>query len=82
MDWNALIREISHALPELSLWMHSVPVIDGDGQTEESVGFAVQRESEPRGRWYLVVFFRLVPDPDAIGSDGGFLPGRGEDVSD
>jgi hypothetical protein len=41
-----------------------------------------QRESGPKGHWYTVVFFAVVPDPDAVGPDCAFLPGRGEEVSD
>ena len=82
MDWNALIRHISRALPGLGLWMQCVPVFDDDAPTEEGVGLAVQRASGPKGRWYTVVFFSVVPDPGATGVDGTFLPGRGEEVAD
>ena len=63
--------------------MQSVPVLDEpDAPTGEGVGLAIQRESGPKGRWYEVVFFRVVPDEAALGSDGDFLPGRGEEASD
>ncbi len=62
VDWNAMIRHISGALPGLGLWMQCVPVFDEDSPTEEGVGLAIQRESGPKGRWYTVVFFSVVPD--------------------
>ncbi|MDQ3316864.1 MAG: hypothetical protein M3522_05955 [Actinomycetota bacterium] len=82
VDWNALIRLIDRSLPGRGLWMHCAPVFDPDRPTEEGVGLAVQRESGPKGRWYVVVFFSVVPSPEAVGPDGDFLPGRGEEVSD
>jgi hypothetical protein len=82
VNWNALIRHIDRSLPGRGLWMHCAPVFDSDRPTEEGVGLAVQRESGPRGRWYLVVFFAVVPSTEAVGPDGGFLPGRGDDVCD
>ncbi len=82
MDWNALIRHIDRALPGRGLWMLCVPVFDGDRTTEEGVGLAIQRESGPKDRWYSTVFFSVVPDPDAVGADGTFLPGRGEQAAD
>ena len=82
MDWNALIRHISCALPGLGLWMQCVPVFDDDAPTEEGVGLAIQRQSGPKGRWYTVVFFSVVPDPAAVGEGGTFLPGRGDEVAD
>lgn len=83
VDWNALIRRVNAELPGLCLWMHCAPVFDDDAPTEEGVGLAIQRESGTRDsrRWYLVVFFSVVPDLEAVGVDGGFLPGRGEEVS-
>jgi len=82
MDWNALIRHIDRALPGRGLWMQCVPVFDSDRPTEEGIGLAIQRESGPKGRWYSTIFFSVVPDPDAVGADGGFLPGRGEEAAD
>ena len=82
MDWNALIRHIDRALPGRGLWMQCVPVFESDRPTEEGVGLAIQRESGPKGRWYSPVFFSVVPDPVAVGADGHFLPGRGEEASD
>lgn len=82
MDWNDLIRKINRELPGLSLWMHCAPVLDDDSPTEQGVGLAVQREAGPKGRWFLVVFFELLPDPDALDAGGHFLEGRGEDPSD
>ena len=84
VDWNDLIRKIDRELPGLSLWMHCAPVLDDDSEIEQGVGLAVQRESGPGnpGRWYLVVFFEVLPDPEALDGDGRFLEGRGEDVSD
>jgi len=87
MEWNALIRKINRELPGLSLWMHCAPVLDDDAETEQGVGLAVQRELRPGnpGRWYLVVFFELLPDPGALDGDpasGRFLEGRGDDPSD
>ncbi len=64
------------------MWMLCVPVFDGDRTTEEGVGLGIQRESGPKGHWYSTVFFSVVPDPDAIGADGIFLPGRGEEAPD
>ncbi|MBA3388551.1 MAG: hypothetical protein H0U02_04185 [Rubrobacter sp.] len=82
VDWNALIRQIDRSLPGLSLWMHCAPVFDDDSPTEESVGLAIQRQSGPKGRWYVVVFFRVVPDPAAVDEVGLFPPGRGQETSD
>ena len=82
VDWNALIRHIDRSLPGRGLWMQCVPVFDDDAPTEEGVGLAVQRASGPKGRWYAVVFFRVVPDEDALAQGGDFLPGRGDDASD
>ena len=62
--------------------MQSVPVLDDDSPIDEGVGLAIQRESGPKGRWYEVVFFRVVPDEEALRADGDFLPGRGEETSD
>ena len=87
VDWNDLIRKINRELPGLSLWMHCAPVLDDDAPTEQGVGLALQRESGPGGigaprRWYLVVFFELLPDPRALDDGGSFLRGRGDDASD
>lgn len=83
MHWNALIRHIHRALPGLTLWMQSVPVLDRpDAPTWEGVGLAIQRESGPKGRWYEVVFFRVVPDEEALAPSGDFLDGRGIETSD
>lgn len=84
VDWNALIRRVDRSLPGRGLWMHCAPVFDSDRPTEEGAGLAVQRESGPGnpGRWYVVVFFSVVPSPEAVGPDGDFLPGRGEEASD
>lgn len=64
--------------------MQCVPVFDAlDAPTEEGVGLAIQRESGPKGRWYKVVFFRVVPDQDALDPESGdFLPGRGDETDD
>ena len=64
--------------------MQCVPVFDdaaGAG-TEEGVGLAIQREGDASGRWYAVVFFRVVPDEGALERGGDFLPGRGDEVAD
>lgn len=82
VDWNALIRRIDRALPGLYLWMHCAPVFDHDAPTEEGVGLAIQRLSGPKGRWYMVVFFSVTPDPAAVDEDGLFPPGRGQETSD
>lgn len=82
VEWNVLISKIDRELPGLSLWMHCAPVLDDDTETEQGVGLAVQRESGPKGRWYLVVFFELLPDRDALDDEGRFLEGRGDDPSD
>lgn len=82
VDWNELVRHIDRSLPGLCLWMQCVPVRDDDSAAEEGVGLAVQRLSEPEGRRYLVVFFSVLPDPDATGERGAFLPGRGERIAD
>ena len=82
MHWNEQISHIHRSLPGLTLWMQCVPLLDDDSATEEGVGLATQRESEPKGRWYDVVFFRVVADAGAPGADGDFLPGRGEEISD
>lgn len=84
VDWNALIRHIDRSLPGRGLWMQCVPVFDApDAPTEEGVGLAIQRESGPKGRWYKVVFFRVVPDEDALDPENGdFLPGRGDETAD
>lgn len=82
VDWNDLIRNINRELPGLSLWMHCAPVLDDDSEIEQGVGLAVQREWGPKGRWYLVVFFELLPEPDTLDNAGRFLEGRGDDVSD
>ncbi len=87
VDWNALIRHIDRSLPGRGLWMQCVPVFDAPdaagGATEEGVGLAIQRESGPKARWYKVVFFRVVPDEEALDeSTGDFLPGRGDETAD
>lgn len=82
VDWNELIRKISRELPGLSLWMHCAPVLDDDSEIEQGVGLALQRESGPKGRWYLVVFFDVVPDPEALDDEGGLLERGGDDPSD
>ncbi len=82
VDWNDLIRKINRELPGISLWMHCAPVLDDDSEIEQGVGLAVQRESGPKGRWYLVVFFGVVPEPEALADHGRFLAGRGEDPAD
>jgi hypothetical protein len=80
--WNELVRHIDRSLPGRGLWMQCVPVLDGDSPTESGVGLAVQKEYGPKGDWYTVVFFTVVPDPDALAEDGDFLPDRGEETSD
>ncbi len=80
--WNELIRHIDRFLPGRGLWMQCVPVLDEDSPTESGVGLAIQKECGPKGNWYTVVFFTVVPDPDALADDGAFLPGRGEKTSD
>jgi hypothetical protein len=87
VDWNALVRHIDRSLPGRGLWMQCEPVFDDDRPTEEGVGLAIQREPAGTpagnpGRWYTVAFFSVVPAPEAVGDDGRFLPGRGEEVSD
>jgi len=62
--------------------MQCVPVWDGDSPTEEGVGLAITAEHGPEAYWYNVVFFSVIPDPDATATDGDFLPGRGEYYSD
>jgi hypothetical protein len=82
VDWNELVRHIDRSLPGRGLWTQCVPVLDGDSSTESGVGLAIQKEYGPRTNWYSVVFFSVVPDPDALADDGDFLPGRGEETSD
>lgn len=83
VDWNALVRHIDRSLPGLCLWMQCVPVRDDDSATEEGVGLALQRLSEPDGRRrYLVVFFSIFPSSDATDERSQFLPGRGERTDD
>lgn len=83
MEFNALCRLISRSLPGRTKWMQCVPVLDDSSEaTEEGVGLAINAETGPESYWYNVVFFSVVPDPDATADGGGFLVGRGEDVSD
>ncbi|MEW6638386.1 MAG: hypothetical protein AB1425_16405 [Actinomycetota bacterium] len=82
VDWNELIRHIDKSLPGRGLWMQCVPVFDEDSPTESGVGLAIQKEYGPGTNWYTVVFFSVVPDPDALADDGDFLPGRGEETAD
>jgi hypothetical protein len=82
MDWNELIRHIDKSLPGRGLWMQCVPVLDEDSPTESGVGLAIQKEYGPGTNWYTVLFFTVVPDPDALAEGGDFLPGRGEKTSD
>jgi hypothetical protein len=82
VNWNELIRHIDGSLPGRGLWMQCVPVLDDDSPTESGVGLAIQKEYGSKGDWYTVVFFSVVPDPDALADDGDFLPGRGEKTAD
>ena len=82
VDWNALIRHIDRFLPGRGLWMQCIPVFDDDKPTEEGVGLAIQREEGPRSHWYTVLFFTLVPIPEALTPGGEFLAGRGADPFD
>lgn len=82
VHWNELVRQIDRSLPGRGLWMHCAPVFDDDRPTEEGVGLALQRESGPETRRYVVVFFSVIPDPGAVAPGGRFAPGRGEEVSD
>ncbi len=82
VHWNELIRHIDGSLPGRGLWMQCVPVLDDDSPTESGVGLAIQKEYGPKENWYTVLFFTVVPDPDALAEGGGFLPGRGEKTSD
>lgn len=82
MDFNALCKLISRSLPGRTKWMRCVPVFDDESPTEEGIGLAITAERGPESYWYNVVFFTVVPSPDATADDGDFLPGRGEDASD
>jgi len=82
MDYNALCNLVNHSLPGRTKWMQCVPVRDDDSPTEEGVGLAISAEHGPEAYWYNVVFFSVIPDPDATATDGDFLPGRGEYYSD
>ncbi len=82
MDWIELIRRIDRSLPGRGLWMQCVPVFDEAFPTEEGVGLAIQKEYGSKTNRYAVVFFSVVPDPDALGDDGDFLPGSGEETPD
>lgn len=82
MDFNALCRLVNRSLPGTTKWMQCVPVLDSSEATEEGVGLAINAETGPESYWYNLVFFSVVPAPDATQDDGGFLVGRGEDISD
>lgn len=82
MDYNSLCRLIHRSLPGETRWMQCVPRRESGEPAEEGVGLAINREAGPKGSWYLVVFFRVVPEQSATDDDGEFLPGRGEDPED
>lgn len=82
MDYNTLCNLIDRALPGRTKWMQCVPVFDDDAPTEVGVGLAIIANSGPESYWYDVTFFSVLPDPEATGHDGEFLPGRGDEASD
>lgn len=83
VDWNELIRHINRSMPGVCLWMQCVPVWDDDSPTEEGVGLTIQRLLDPGGgRHYQVIYFSVVPDPEATDEHGLFLPDRGDRTSD
>ena len=82
MDYNTLCNLVDDSLPGRIKWMQCVPVEDEDAPTEQGVGLAITAEHGPDSYWYDVVYFSVVPNPDASGTEGDFLPGRGEEASD
>ena len=79
MDYNALCNLVGDALPGRTKWMQCVPVSGDGAPTEQGVGLAITAERGPDSYWYDVLYFSVVPNPEATGADGDFLPGRGED---
>ena len=82
MDYNVLCNLVDDALPGRTKWMQCVPVLEKDAPTEQGVGLAITAEHGPDSYWYDVVYFSVVPNPEATGEDGNFLPDRGEDGRD
>lgn len=82
MDYNALCNLVDDSLPGRTKWMQCVPVAGDGAPTEQGVGLAITAEHGSYSYWYDVVYFSVVPNPEASGADGDFLPGRGEDARD
>ena len=82
MDYNTLCNLVDYALSGRTKWMQCVPVAGDGAPTEQGVGLAITAEHGPDSYWYDVVYFSVVPSPEATGADGDFLPGRGEDGRD
>ena len=80
MDYNALCNLIGDSLPGRTTWMQCVPVAGDGTPTEQGVGLVITAEHGLDSYWYNVIYFSVLPNLDATGADGDFLPGRGEDA--